>query len=103
MHADGDAALTFEVHGVQVLGLELARGDGAGLEQELVGQGALAVIDMRDDREVPYVAGHVWLVMFAGPHAPKTNDPGRSRVRDSTEVYRIRSWIGSPKHGRAVP
>src|SRR5262249_33352902 len=76
MHANGDAAFAFEVHGVQVLGLELARGDGAGLEQELVGQRALTVIDMRDDREVPYVAGHVWLVTLAGPHARKLTIPG---------------------------
>ncbi len=52
MHADGDAAFAFEVHGVEELGLELAMRDGAGLEQELVGQGALAVIDVGDDGEI---------------------------------------------------
>ena len=52
VHADGDAAFAFEVHGVEELVLEVACGDGAGLEQELVGQRALAVVDMGDDGEV---------------------------------------------------
>ena len=52
MHADGDAAFAFEVHGVEGLGLEIALADRPGLEQELVGQGAFAVIDVGDDGEI---------------------------------------------------
>lgn len=52
VHADGDAALALEVHGVQHLRLKLASGDGPGLEQELVGERAFAVIDVGNDREV---------------------------------------------------
>ena len=52
VHLDGDAAFAFEVHGVEELGAEIALGDGPGLEQELVGQRALAVVDVGDDREV---------------------------------------------------
>ena len=57
VHADGDAALAFEVHAVERLGLDVALGDRAGLEQELIGQRALAVIDVRDDAEVADVRG----------------------------------------------
>ena len=35
----------------------LAGGDGAGLEQELVGEGALAVVDVGDDGEVADLTG----------------------------------------------
>ncbi len=63
VHADGDAAFAFEVHAVERLGLEVALGDGAGLEQELVGQGALAVVDVGDDAEVADTVC-VWHVLF---------------------------------------
>src|SRR3984957_8444031 len=52
MHADGDAAFAFEVHGVEELVLEIALGDGAGLEEELVREGAFAVIEVGDDGEI---------------------------------------------------
>src|SRR5262245_29076794 len=52
MHANRDAAFAFEVHGIEELILEFASGDGAGLEEELVREGALAVVDVRNDREV---------------------------------------------------
>jgi hypothetical protein len=57
MHANGDAAFAFEVHGVEELVLEFALRDRAGLEQKLVREGALAVIDMGDDREVANEVG----------------------------------------------
>jgi hypothetical protein len=50
---DGDAALALQVHVVEDLLLELALGDGAGAHEQPVGQGALAVVDVGDDREVP--------------------------------------------------
>ena len=49
---DGDPAFALEVHVVEQLLAELARGDRPRLQQELVRQRALAVIDVRDDREV---------------------------------------------------
>ena len=57
---DGDAALLLDVHpvGLCVLGRALAldragRLDGAGIEQELFGEGGLARVGVRDDRERP--------------------------------------------------
>src|SRR5206468_12496352 len=44
---------SLQVHVVQDLLLELALGDGAGAHQEAVGQSALAVVNVGDDREVP--------------------------------------------------
>jgi len=49
---DGDAALTFEVHGVQKLFLSLPLLDGAGKFEETIREGRLAVVDMRDDAKV---------------------------------------------------
>ncbi len=64
---DGDASLSFEVHGIKELILRLAGGDGAGQLHETVGQGALAVIDMGDDGEVSDVVGfyHTIISVFA--------------------------------------
>jgi hypothetical protein len=53
VHLDGDAPFALQVHVVQELGPELPLGDGARLEQELVGEGGLPVVDVGDDREVP--------------------------------------------------
>ena len=49
---DRDAALTLDVHPVQVLGAHLAPFDDTGQLQHAVGQRGLAVIDVRDDAEV---------------------------------------------------
>ena len=49
---DRDAALTFEVHVVEDLLLEVALGDSPGDLQQPVGQGAFAVVDVGDDREI---------------------------------------------------
>ena len=53
---DGDAALALEVHGVEHLGLHLARGERSGQLQQAVGQRGFAVVDMRDDREIADVS-----------------------------------------------
>jgi len=52
---DGDAAFAFEVHGVEDLRLHFTGGDGAGKFEQAIGEGGLAVVDVRDDREVAYV------------------------------------------------
>ena len=49
---DGDAALALQVHLVEELLLHVARGDGARAFEDAVGQGRLAVVDVRDDAEV---------------------------------------------------
>ena len=59
---DGDAALALELHGVEHLLLHLARGQAAGLLDQAVGEGRLAVVDVGDDGEVADVgrAGSSW-------------------------------------------
>ena len=57
VHADGDAALALEVHGVERLRPVFAGGDGAGLEQELVRERALAVVDVGYNAEVADLTG----------------------------------------------
>ena len=52
MRLDGDAALALEVHRVEHLRLHLARLEGAGDLEKAVGQRRLAVVDVRDDREI---------------------------------------------------
>src|SRR5439155_11737731 len=83
VHLNGDAAFAFEVHVVEHLGAKVAGGDGPALEQELVRQGALAVVDMGNDRKVPNAAGwhhdsaidsrdnkdRLSVSLEAGPHA----------------------------------
>ncbi len=52
---DGDAALTFDIHGIQNLVLEISVGDDfTGLDQP-VAEGGFAMVDMSDDAEVAYV------------------------------------------------
>ena len=49
---DGNAALALEVHGVEHLRLHLACGERAGQLQQSVRKRGLAMIDMRDNREI---------------------------------------------------
>ena len=68
---DGDAALAFEFHGVEDL---LMTGHFTGAErssdlQHTVGERGLAVVDVRDDREVPNRgAVHAVLSKSKRPH-----------------------------------
>ena len=54
---DGDAAFALEVHGVEDLRLHFARCQGPREFQQAVGQRGLAVVDVRDDREIADVLG----------------------------------------------
>ena len=54
---DGDSTLALKVHVIKQLLAELALGDRTGLEQQLVGQRALAVVDVSDDRKIADVFG----------------------------------------------
>lgn len=49
---DGDAALAFQIHGVQHLGLHLAVGQAAAHLDEAVCQGRLAMVDVGDNGEI---------------------------------------------------
>jgi hypothetical protein len=57
---DRDPALPLEVHRVQQLGAHLAGIDGVGELENAIGERRLAVVDVRDDREVADVrlVGH---------------------------------------------
>ena len=57
VHLDRDPALALEVHGVQDLLPHLAAGERAGALQQPVGERRLAVVDVRDDREVADTVG----------------------------------------------
>ena len=49
---DGDAAFTFDIHGVQDLLDHLPFGQAAADPDEAVGQGGFSVVDVGDDGEV---------------------------------------------------
>ena len=49
---DRDTALTFQVHVVENLRLQILFGDGLGELQESIRQGALTVVDMGDDAKI---------------------------------------------------
>jgi len=52
LRLDGDAALALQVHGVEDLGLHLARRQAPGALDQAVRERALAVVDVGDDGEV---------------------------------------------------
>ena len=57
LRLDGDAALALEFHVVEHLLFHLARGQPTAHLNQAVGQRRLAVVDVRDDREISYVCG----------------------------------------------
>ena len=57
MGLDGDAALALQIHRVEHLLHHFALRERAGHFEQAVGQRRLAVIDVRDDREIPDEAG----------------------------------------------
>ncbi len=54
---DGDAALALQVHGVEHLGLHLARSQRSGQLQQAVRQRGFAVVDVRDDGKIAEESG----------------------------------------------
>ena len=54
MRFDGDAALALEIHRIQHLRHHFALGKRAGGLEKAVGKRAFAVVDMRNDGEIPY-------------------------------------------------
>ena len=63
LRLDGDAALALDLHRIEHLLDHVALGEAAGRLDQPVGERRLAVVDMRDDREVAdigdRVGGHV--------------------------------------------
>ena len=49
---DGDAALSLQIHGVENLGLHLARIEATAFLNEPIGQRRLAVVDMSDNGKI---------------------------------------------------
>ena len=70
---DGDAALLFEVVGIHgALGDALVVAEGAGLPEKLVDQRGLAMVDVRDDRDIAKCSfyaclGRLWAAAKAAP------------------------------------
>ena len=73
LRLDRDPALALELHRVEQLLAHLAAGDGLGELEDAVGERRLAVVDVRDDREVADLAlvhGLEAMVVAASPHPP---------------------------------
>ncbi len=56
---DRNPSFALDIHVVEVLGFHLARGHGSGLFEQPIGERRLAVINMRDDAEIPDIFGHL--------------------------------------------
>ena len=56
MRFDGDAALAFQIHGIENLGLHLARVQGTRVLEKAIRQRRLPVVDVSDDGEIADVA-----------------------------------------------
>ena len=54
---DGDAALALQIHGVEHLGLHLARGQRSGQLQQAVGQRGFAVVNVRNNGKIAEKSG----------------------------------------------
>ena len=61
---DGDAALALQVHVVEHLGLHVLGVHGAGALQQTVGKRRLAVVDVRDDAEIPDILQLTSVLVF---------------------------------------
>ena len=61
MRLDRDAPLALEIHGVEHLRFHLARLQRAGELEKAVRERRLAVVDVRDDREIADVA---WIQVY---------------------------------------
>src|SRR5699024_1300585 len=66
---DGDAPLTLDIHRVEHLLLELTLTQTTTQLDDSIGQRRLAVVDMGDNREIPYMTN--FTTVFAIRHAIK--------------------------------
>src|SRR5262249_39705 len=84
---DGDPPFALEVHVVEELRRHLALRHGAGALEQTVGERRLAVVDVRDDREVANQGS-----VQGGPPRPRIDRPyGRCPVSASTGAA-VRGW-----------
>ena len=74
MHTDSNSPLALQIHTIEQLGTEIALSDRPGFQQELIGQRALAVVDMGDDGKIPDQPG----VGHAMPSVPWASIYSRS-------------------------
>ena len=108
---DGDAALALDVHGVEQLGLHVALGHRARKLQDAVRERGLAVIDVRDDREVAdmgKLVGHnvfligVGLTGRAGPRGPSPLPMCASREDSGPQDHFLRRAHGNLWYSTAL-
>ena len=96
LRLDGDAALAFDVHPVQVLRAHGPAIDHPGELQHPVGQRRFAVVDVRDDAEVPDE-------FRRGERAVRTRgEASRGHRNLSTETIRAELVLCSSSHGLSV-
>ena len=95
---DGDAALTLEVVAVQrALGDLLVLAERAGLTEQLIDQRRLAVIDVRDDRDIADVHDACWGKLTGAPRAARML---RRTHRDLDAPTRAQNAKRPPRLGR---
>ena len=103
---DGDAALALQVVGVHgALGDLLVLAEGAGLRQQLVDEGGLAMVDVCDDRDIAQVH---WSEAFSSAKSP-AHGPGAQFVAAQYHVGGggamtewVRSIADAPRHSGAA-
>ena len=94
---DGDPALALEIHRIEELLLQLALRERAGALQQPIGQRRLAVIDMRDNREISnqFAWGHLVIDARAALSRPQHSTSGvtaqRRRQREASTLQSRRS------------
>ena len=93
LRLDGDAALAFEIHGVEELVAELALVDSAAGQDQTVGQRRLTVIDMGDDCEIADMReiGHPGQPRSTAPVALETAATIRSPTASISASVRVAS------------
>src|SRR5205085_11577153 len=97
---DGDAALALQVHRVENLFVHFTLGKRAGHFEQAVGQRGFAVVDVRNDAEIPYA---LWIhVTRLSPSAVPTCWT-KSLVVFSRQPIRLFKSVTEPKLAGTVP
>src|SRR5690606_27077691 len=96
LRLDGDAALALDVHRIEHLLAHLALGKAPGELDQPVGQRRLAVVDMRDDREVAD------MVRFGHGGADSTGYRGREAVTKGERQPRWRRGNEGERRGASA-
>jgi hypothetical protein len=101
---DGDAALFFQIHGIEHLRRHLALAERTGKFQQSIGKRGLAMIDVRDDAKVADEAGiHEAAFISARSVMPLAHAGKQRALRtpqfDTIACERLGERIGSPEAG----